>query len=146
MVCYFKQKQQPHYFQQIKNYSGQNDIILNTCSSHLELLSSLSYIFAQIGLQPWPRPIPISLTIYLTIYMGTYFILQSSSCTLSLHLNMSLPRRANAKQMWDHWTSRSDPGLGLYSFDYLILLCEKFLNDFRILSSFHTQFLRYKYL
>ena len=44
----------------------------------------------QIGLQPWPRPIPISLTIYLAIYMGTYFILQSSNCTLSLHLNMYL--------------------------------------------------------
>ena len=32
--------------------------------------------------------------------------------------------------MWDHWTSRPDLGLGLYSFDYLILLSEKFLNDF----------------
>ena len=58
---------------------------------------------------------------------------------LSPFKHVSLPRRAKARQMWDHWTSRPDLGLGLYSFDYLILLCEKLLNDFRILSSFHTQ-------
>ena len=71
--------------------------------------------------------------------MGTYFILQSSNCTLSPFKHVSLPRRAKAKQMWDHWTSGPDLGLGLYSFDSMILLCEKFLDDFRILSSFHTQ-------